>query len=80
MICDTPGAELWIKKITWKGLGDYMNTRRIPLYVEGEGRDTQGFVKKYGNFALYYIMNAGHMVPADNPEMALKMVEMIVGA
>ncbi|XP_057291726.1 retinoid-inducible serine carboxypeptidase-like [Hydractinia symbiolongicarpus] len=78
MICDTPGAELWIKKLTWPGLNNFLNARRTPLYVEGKGQQTQAFLKSYENFSLYYIMNAGHMVPTDNGEMALQMLSQII--
>lgn len=78
MICDTPAAETWIKKLHWSKLGGYLATPRKALYV-GANRNTQAFLKSYDNFALYVIMNAGHMVPYDNPEMSLKMVGMVVG-
>ena len=61
MICDTPGAELWIKKLQWNQLEEFLSKKRIPLYVKEKGGDTQGFLKKLDNFSLYYIMNAGHM-------------------
>ncbi|XP_002160212.1 retinoid-inducible serine carboxypeptidase [Hydra vulgaris] len=78
MICDTPGAELWIKKLQWNKLESFLNQKRIPLYVKEKGSDTQGFLKKLDNFSLYYIMNAGHMVPTDNSEMALEMLQQIL--
>ena len=34
--------------------------------------------KAYMNLELYYILLAGHMVPSDNGEMALEMVERII--
>ena len=37
-----------------------------------------GFLKAFKNLQLFYIMNAGHMVPADNSQMALKMMQMVV--
>lgn len=78
MICDTPGAEKWIKKLQWSGLDNFLESSRTPVYVADYGKNTQAFVKSYENFSLYYIMNAGHMVPADNGKMALKMVDVII--
>ena len=78
MICDTPGAEKWIQKLKWEGLNNFWNTPRKPIYLSGEEGKTQAFLKTYDNFSLYYIMNAGHMVPADNGEMALLMVDQIL--
>jgi len=78
MICDTPGAELWIKRLKWPGLPKFLASPRIALYLPGEKGNTQAFLKRYNNFSLYYIMNAGHMVPADNGPMALQMVDNII--
>ena len=78
MICDTPGAETWINKLEWSGLRSFNEATRKALYVEGKKGQTQAFLKSYENFSLYYIMNAGHMVPSDNGPMALKMLEKII--
>lgn len=78
MICDTPGAEAWIRKLEWSGLQMFQNSPRKALYLPGQTGNTQAFLKSYENFSLYYIMNAGHMVPADNGPMALQMVDQIL--
>lgn len=75
MICDTAGAELWLKKLTWPGMSMYFNAKRTPLYLPGDKtKNTAAFLKEYENLKMYYIMKAGHMVPADQGEMALQMV------
>lgn len=78
MICDTPGAEAWIKKLEWQNLPLFLSSPRKALYLPGQEGNTQAFLKSYDNFSLYYIMNAGHMVPADNGPMALQMVDQIL--
>ncbi|EDO31722.1 predicted protein, partial [Nematostella vectensis] len=82
MICDTNGAENWMKKLKWNGLDDFLNTPRQPLYPPSglKTKQTGAFRKKYGNLSLYYIMKAGHMVPSDAGEMALEMVKDIIQA
>jgi len=80
MICDTPGAEKWINKLKWPGLSTFKSTPRKPIYLPETGKNTQAFVKTYENFSLYYIMNAGHMVPSDNGPMALQMVDEIINS
>ena len=79
MICGTLGADKWIAKLSWKGLTEFQNTNRVPLYPPSglKDRQTGAFYKAYRNLELYYIMKAGHMVPADNGEMALEMVKRI---
>jgi len=79
MICDTPGAERWIAKLQWPSLDEFQAADRTPLYLDAMQKNTQGFVKTFDNFSLFYIMNAGHMVPADNGPMALQMLDLIIG-
>ena len=78
MLCDTVGSEQWINKLTWSGLQGFKYATRKPLYIDGQKGQTQAFVKSYGDFSLYYILNAGLMVPSDNGEMALKMLGEII--
>lgn len=80
MICGTLGAESWIAKLDWDGLPQFLNSSRKPLYAPSKlaKKETGAFLKNYKNFELYYILNAGHMVPIDAPEMALEMLRMIV--
>ena len=80
MICGTLGAELWIARLDWDGLPQFLNSSREPLYAPSKlaKKETGAFLKSYKNFELYYILNAGHMVPADSPEMALEMLRNIL--
>ena len=80
MICDTMGAEVWVSKLAWPHLNDFLQKRKMPLYAPSKAqvKDTGGFVKEFQNLQFYYLMKAGHMVPSDAPEMALTMVERIL--
>ena len=81
MICDTIGAEVWINKLDWPALKEYSKVCKTALYAPSQekSRNTGAFVKEYENFHFYIVLKAGHMVPADAPEMALSMVERILG-
>lgn len=39
--------------------------------------DTVGFLKAHANLALFTIMDAGHMVPADQPEAGLYLLSQV---
>ena len=80
MICDTIGAEVWINKLAWPGLKQFSLVRKVPLYApsQEQTKNTGAFLKEYENFHFYIILKAGHMVPADTPEMALYMVNRIL--
>lgn len=76
LICATPGTEAWVRKLKWTGMDGFRDAPRTPLYCNGSG-GTAAFVKSYRNLAFYWILLAGHMVPADNPCIALDMLELI---
>jgi len=70
LICDTPGTEAWVNTLKWSGLSSWKKAPRLPMYPDSSTSLTGAFVKSYENFSFYYIMRAGHMVPADQPDMA----------
>ncbi|GLV36189.1 highroad [Carabus blaptoides fortunei] len=65
LIVDTPGTVDWVERLKWPGKKDWLAAPRDALVSKGI---IEGFKKKYGNFAMYWVNRAGHMVPADNPE------------
>ena len=81
MICSTTGAERWMKKLEWDGLSSFLEAERHALYPPSgvTTKNTGAFVKAYRNLHMYYILKAGHMVPADAGEMALEMVRLVTG-
>ena len=78
MLCNTAGADKWTSKLQWSGLQGFNYATRKPLYIDGKIGQTQAFLKSFKNFSFYFVMNAGLMVPLDNGEMALKMLEEII--
>ncbi|KAJ4785095.1 Carboxypeptidase [Rhynchospora pubera] len=75
LICSTKGTEAWVQKLKWKGLKNFMESNREPLYCEGsESGSTKAFKKSYRNLHFYWILGAGHFVPVDQPCIALKLV------
>ncbi|XP_056635823.1 retinoid-inducible serine carboxypeptidase-like [Diorhabda sublineata] len=64
LIVDTPGQVNWVKKMNFENKHLWEQAERLPFHIEGF---MEGYVKKYDKFAFYWVNNAGHMVPADNP-------------
>jgi serine carboxypeptidase 1 len=81
LIVDTMGTLAWIEKLQWSGLPDFMKASRSPLYPPSgvATKNTGAFLQTYENFSIFWILKAGHMVPADAGEMALDMVKMVLG-
>eukprot|EP00761_Pharyngomonas_kirbyi_P013574 gb/GECH01013603.1/.p1 GENE.gb/GECH01013603.1/~~gb/GECH01013603.1/.p1 ORF type:complete len:424 (+),score=73.20 gb/GECH01013603.1/:1-1272(+) len=75
IIVDTLCVENWVSTLNWNGLSSWRQAERKTHSIDGT---PQGFSKSYQNFHFYWILNAGHMVPRDNPKMALQMINDVV--
>lgn len=75
IIVATPGTEKWITQL---GIySSYFNSTRQPLY-DPFTKLTTAFYKTVKNFSVYWILDAGHMVPLDNGNAALEMVKRVI--
>lgn len=72
-ICNWLGNKAWSDKLDWRYSEKY---RSLPLKVWKSKITSEklGEVKNYGALTFLRIYNAGHMVPYDQPEAALEMV------
>lgn len=64
LICATPGAVNWISDMEWTDKKSYEAASRVGITVD---RVLEGYEKTAGNFSMFWVNRAGHMVPADNP-------------
>lgn len=65
-------------QLTWQGAGAFHAASSKPFYVQGKRAQTTGFYKAHKNLAMYIVLNAGHMIPSDQPKAALHMLEHIL--
>ncbi|KAF6096892.1 serine carboxypeptidase 1 [Phyllostomus discolor] len=79
LIVDTMGQEAWVRKLKWADLPKFTQLKWQPLYRDPQSSQTAAFVKSYKNLAFYWILKAGHMVPSDQGDMALKMMKLVTG-
>ncbi|XP_050735127.1 retinoid-inducible serine carboxypeptidase-like [Eriocheir sinensis] len=77
LIVCTPGAQKWVENMHWAGTKQWVQSTRKPM-VDSTG-GTMAFSKSFKNFSFYWILNAGHMVPADASDVAMRVMEEIVG-
>lgn len=77
LIVDTMGQEAWLRKLKWPQLSKFNQLKWKALYTNPESLETAAFVKSYENLAFYWILRAGHMVPSDQGDMALKMMRLV---
>ncbi|KAI3921254.1 hypothetical protein MKW92_022816 [Papaver armeniacum] len=74
LICATKGTEAWVEKLKWGGLKSFLGLDRKPLYCKNDTTTTKGFVRSYKNLHFYWILDAGHFVPVDQPCVSLQMI------
>ncbi|XP_005186526.1 retinoid-inducible serine carboxypeptidase-like [Musca domestica] len=65
LICATAGAVKWIEKLQWNDREEYFDAPRTAILIED---NVEGYEKSGGNFSMFWVNRAGHMIPADNPK------------
>lgn len=70
-ICNWYGNRAWTEALEWPGQAEFAPLPLTDVYI---GKSQYGQVKQAGNFAFLRILGAGHMVPYNQPESALYMV------
>ena len=69
LVCDTSG--------TWPGIQDFDKAKKNVL-TNPDTDVPEMFVKSYENLKMYWVLNSGHVVPADVSDVALKMLNRIL--
>ncbi|XP_057571442.1 retinoid-inducible serine carboxypeptidase isoform X2 [Hippopotamus amphibius kiboko] len=77
LIVDTMGQEAWVRKLKWAELPQFNQVKWKPLHSDPKTSETSAFVKSHKNLAFYWILRAGHMVPSDQGDVALKMMRLV---
>lgn len=70
-ICNWLGNEAWVKALRWFGTDGFNSAPNVEFAVNGRWA---GLERSYGGLSFVRIYDAGHMVPMDQPEVALFMV------
>nr|CAD7392367.1 unnamed protein product [Timema cristinae] len=74
IIVGYPMSTLYYESLEFKDAQEYRNAPRKPWYV---GDELAGYSRTGGNFTEIMVRNAGHMVPSDQPEWALNLINKI---
>lgn len=70
-ICNWLGNQAWSERLPWSGHKKFADA---PLRKWKVGKKVAGEVKNHENFTFLRIYDGGHMVPFDQPENSLDMV------
>ncbi|KAF0698430.1 Aste57867_10959 [Aphanomyces stellatus] len=71
LMCNWVGNEAWTKKLDWPGHAAFNAAAVTPLMVAGA---TAGEVRSTRDLSFVRVFNAGHMVPSDQPQVALTLI------
>jgi len=75
-ICNWLGNKAWAEKLEWAGKDAYGKKKLEPFTLDDK---EVGQMKHSGNFSFVRIYQAGHMVPYNQPEASLTMLNNWIG-
>ncbi|GFP96057.1 serine carboxypeptidase-like 48 [Phtheirospermum japonicum] len=70
-ICNWLGNFIWVAEMQWWGHKGFWWARYVPFNVDGVNA---GSIKRYGPLTFVKVKDAGHLVPMDQPKVALQML------
>ena len=71
MICNHMGSEKALDNMNWSGHEEWLKVRTSMWTVDGK---TAGYMRELRNLKFLVVLNAGHMVPLDEPKVSLDLV------
>ncbi|XP_056631352.1 venom serine carboxypeptidase-like [Diorhabda sublineata] len=71
-----PMMITYLQNLNFDAAEEYKNAERKVWY--SDNNDIMGYTKTAGNLTEILVRNAGHMVPSDQPEVALKLINQLV--
>ncbi|KAI9193669.1 Alpha/Beta hydrolase protein [Polychytrium aggregatum] len=72
-ICNWIGNKAWVLNLTWPGQRQFQNTSDL-IWISPSTKQPAGEIRSYDTFNFMKIYGAGHLVPYDQPQVALDMI------
>jgi len=69
------GSQSWISNLKWKYQNQFNNAEQEKWLLDNY---IAGYITTYDNLSLILIRQAGHLVPADQPLVALELLRHLV--
>ncbi|KAK9061566.1 hypothetical protein SSX86_018748 [Deinandra increscens subsp. villosa] len=73
LICNWLGNLRWVHAMSWSGQKEFVSASNVSFVVDGK---EAGILWNHGPLTFVKVLNAGHMVPMDQPKASLKMLEL----
>ncbi|KAJ0394347.1 hypothetical protein ATCC90586_007113 [Pythium insidiosum] len=79
LVCNWSGNRAWTLALDWQGKDGFNAATDRPFItrdpvVKDSPQVEAGVVRTFGGFTFLRLFNAGHMVPSDQPAVALEMI------
>lgn len=78
LIVNSIGTEAWLNRLTWPGMNKWTSSAKQPF--ASKVGNPKAFVKKQGNFAFFWILQAGHMIPSDQIDVSVEMLKNVISS
>eukprot|EP00540_Astrosyne_radiata_P020307 CAMPEP_0116865666 /NCGR_PEP_ID=MMETSP0418-20121206/25586_1 /TAXON_ID=1158023 /ORGANISM="Astrosyne radiata, Strain 13vi08-1A" /LENGTH=609 /DNA_ID=CAMNT_0004501187 /DNA_START=79 /DNA_END=1905 /DNA_ORIENTATION=+ len=78
LICNHVGNEVFLENLKWKHQKEWIKAPRYGWGPASSKKRVAGYVKEFENLIFMKVLNSGHMVPLDVPEIALEMMQTFV--
>merc|ERR1719211_722047 len=75
-ICNWLGNQAWTQELEWPHQADFVKTAPANWTVDGAPAGTK---QSSNGFTFLRVFDAGHMVPLDQPKVALEMINEFIG-
>jgi len=75
LICNYIGGDMWTTQLEWSGQDSFDDLSFTDWNDNGK---VVGHYRTYGGFTFMEVEDAGHMVPHDQPAVALQILQMII--
>ena len=77
LVLPVNGMSEALNNLQWRGLEKWTNAQNIPYFHTAKNGDKElmGYIQSEAGLDFVVVRNAGHMVPIDTPEWALKIVK-----
>ena len=77
LICNHVGNEIAVENFQWKFQNQYQTSKRYGWKSDATG-NLGGYMKEYQNLMYLKVLDSGHMVPMDVPNVSLDMMKTFV--
>jgi hypothetical protein len=77
LICNHVGNEIWLENVEWARRNEWIVSPRY-AWQSSINNKVAGFMKEYENLYFLKLLDSGHMVPLDVPDVALDMMRLFM--